>query len=321
MNRKFWISFGGAFVVFALVFLGLSKTSIIKDIFAQEEVDDEGTYDELEDYEEVGEQRIKDEILFLLAGVDASDVKKSKGTRTDTMMLLKVNFDSGATNLLSIPRDTRVLINGREDKINHAHSNGGMKLTMDSLREFLNLDVDYYVKVDYEIVQDIVDAIGGVEIDVPRNMKYKELSPTAPPLNIDIKKGVQVLDGKNAHDFLRWRNNNEMTRGYTMGDIGRIETQQYFMKELIKQVLKPKNIFKLPKLAETYFRNVETNIPKSVIVKSAMSANKIDVENMKTATIPGEFLKIKGTDYWKYYKLETIEIVEEMFGEYLLEEN
>lgn len=320
MNKKFWMSFGGAVLVFSLVFVGLSKTSYIKNIFAEQEIDDENTYDELEEEDvEPGEPLVKNEILFLLAGVDATDVKKSKGSRTDTMMLIKVNFDNGQTNLLSIPRDTRVLINGKEDKINHAHSNGGIKLTMETLREFLNIDVDYYVKVDYQIVQDLVDAIGGVEIDVPRNMKYKEMSPTAPPLNIDIKKGLQVLDGKNAHDFVRWRNNNEMTRGYTMGDIGRIEAQQYFMKELIKQTLKPKNIFKLPKLAETYFKNVETNIPKNVIIKSAMSANKVDVENMKTNTIPGEFLKIKGTDYWKYHREETEKIVKEMFSAYLLD--
>lgn len=321
MNRKFWISFGISIIAFSFIFVGLSKNSLIKDIFAQQEIDDENTYDEFEEEEEVevGEQKVKNEILFLLAGVDAADVKKSKGTRTDTMMLLKVNFESGQTELLSIPRDTRVFINGKEDKINHAHANGGIKLTMETLREFLKLDVDYYVKVDYEIVKDVVDAIGGVEIDVPRNMEYKEYDPSVPPLDIDIKKGLQVLDGKNAHDFLRWRNNNDMTRGYTMGDIGRIEAQQYFMKELIKQTLKPKNIFKLPKLAETYFKNVETNIPKSIIVKSAMSANKIDVENMKTATIPGEELKINGTYYWKYYKFETMEIVEKMFGEYLLD--
>lgn len=315
MNKRFWISFGGAVLVFSLILVGLSKSSYIKSIFAEQEIDDENTYDELDEEEEVAEQLVKNEILFLLAGVDATDLKDSKGTRTDTMMLIKVNFDNGQTNLLSIPRDTRVLINGKEDRMNHAHSYGGIKLTMETLREFLNIDIDYYVKVDYQIVQDLVNAIGGVEIDVPRNMQYKELSPTASPLNIDIKKGLQVLDGKNAHDFLRWRNNNDMTRGYTMGDIGRIEAQQYFMKELIKQTLKPKNIFKLPKLAETYFRNVETNISKTVIIKSAMSANKIDIENLKTATIPGEF----SGSYWKYQSEETDKIVEEMFGEYLLD--
>ena len=320
MNRKFWLSFGGSILLVTLGFFALSKTSIIKNISIENKVDDEILYDDLLDKEEeeMEEQNIEDEILFLLAGVDSVDVKKSQGTRTDTMMLMKINFASGETNLLSIPRDTRVLINGNEDKINHAHSNGGIELTMESLRDFLNLDVDYYVKVDYEIVKDIVDAIGGVEIDVPRNMKYKEMSPTAASLDIDIKKGLQVLDGKNAHDFLRWRNNNEMTRGYTMGDIGRIEAQQCFMKQLIKQTLKPKTIFKLPKLAETYLQNVETNIPKNVILKSAMSANKIDVENMKILTIPGEFQKIDSIDYWKYDRYETVKIVEEMFGDYLL---
>lgn len=320
MNKRFWITFGGAILAFSLIFVSLSKASYIKNIFAEQEIDDEDTYEKLEEEkEELPEQKIKNEILFLLAGVDTDNVKKSKGSRTDTMMLIKVNFDNGQTNLFSIPRDTRVLIDGKEDKINHAHGNGGMKLTMETLREFLNLDVDYYVKVDYQIVQDLVDSIGGVEIDVPRNMEYKELDPTAPPLNINIKKGLQVLDGKNSHDFLRWRNNNDMTRGYSMGDIGRIEAQQYFMKELIKQTLKPKNIFKLPKLAETYFKNVETNIPKSIILKSAMSANKIDVENMKTATVPGEFLTLKGTAYWKYHSEETEKIVEEIFSEYLLD--
>ena len=316
MNKRFWVSFGGAILVFSIIFMGLIKTSFIKNIFAEQKIDDENTYNELEeDEEEIKDQLVKNEILFLMAGVDATDVKKSKGTRTDTMMLIKVNFDNGQTNLLSIPRDTEVLIKDKMDKINHAHSNGGIELTMETLRNFLNLDVDYYVKVDYQIVQDLVDAIGGVEIDVPRNMQYKEMSPTAPPLNIDIKKGLQVLDGKNAHDFVRWRNNNDKTRGYTMGDIGRIEAQQYFMKELIKQTLKPKNIFKLPKLAETYFKNVETNIPKNIILKSAMSANKVDVENMKMATVPGEFA---GT-YWRYDREETDRIVKEMFGEYLID--
>lgn len=319
MKNKFGLSFLISLLFFGLVFIGLSKTSIIKNIFAASEVDEGYTYEDIDKYNSNSpvEQKIKNEILFLLMGVDAEDINKSKGTRTDTMMIFKVDFDTGEINLLSIPRDTRVLIRGKEDKINHAHSNGGVDLTMRTVRDFLNLDIDYFVKVDYKIVMEIVDAIGGVEIDVPRNMKYKEYNPKAPPLNIDIKKGLQVLDGKNAHDFLRWRNNNQMTRGYTMGDIGRIEAQQYFMKELIRQTLKPRNVFQLPKLVEIYFSNVETNMPKSLIIKSAMSTNKIDTDNMRTETITGEFETINGIDYWKYYKVETAQIVEEMFGEYL----
>lgn len=315
MKNKFLISFLISMIAFTLILIGFNKVPEKRPSFTPLEVEAKDTAEDLE--EVVPEQKIKDEILFLLLGVDAQDVKESKGTRTDTMMLFKVNFDTGAINLLSIPRDTRVLINGRKDKINHAHSKGGVKLTIQTVKEFLNIDLDYYVKVDYQVVKDLVDAIGGVEIDVPQKMEYIEYDPSVPPLNINIEKGLQILNGKNAHDFLRWRTNNSMTRGYAMGDIGRIQAQQYFMKELIKQTLKPKNIIKLPKIVDAYFENVETNIPMSVMAKGALSAKKIDVENMNTATIPGEFLDLESVSYWQYYKNQTINLMEEMFGEYL----
>ena len=317
MKKKFLLSFLISMTAFTLILIGFNRTNNLKSNFVPSEVNAKDTYEDIEETEP--EQKLKDEILFLLLGVDAQDVKKSKGTRTDTIMLFKVNFDTGRINLLSIPRDTRVSINGKLDKINHAHSNGGVKLTMKTIKELLNLDIDYYVKVDYQVVKDLVDAIGGVEIDVPQKMEYIEYDPSVPPLNINIKKGLQVLDGKNAHDFLRWRTNNDMTRGYPMGDIGRIQAQQYFMKELIKQTLKPKNIIKLPRIVDAYFENVETNIPMSIMAKAALSAKKIDVENMKTATIPGELLDLESGSYWQYYKNDTKSMVAEMFGEYLID--
>lgn len=318
MKKKFLLSFLISILGFTLVIIGFNKIPNSKSNVPTLVVEVKDTH---EDSEEgvVGEQKIKNEILFLLLGVDAQDVKKSKGTRTDTIMLFKVNFDTGSTNLLSIPRDTRVMINEYMDKVNHAHSKGGVKLTIKTIRDFLNLDVSYYVKVDYQVVKDLVDAIDGVEIDVPQKMEYIEYDPSVPPLNINIKKGLQILDGKNSHDFLRWRNNNDKTRGYPMGDIGRIQAQQYFMKELIKQTLKPKNIIKLPKIVDAYFENVETNIPLSIMAKVAVNAKKIDVENMKTATIPGDPLKIKAIDYWEYNESGTLSLIEEMFGEYLID--
>ena len=315
MKKKFMISFIISFVCFGLIFSGLNKLGVFRPRSTEAM---EGLEDDI-DFGEGNEvkQKVKNEILFLLMGVDAKDVKKSKGTRSDTMMLFKVNFDTGQINMLSIPRDTRVLVKNKEDKINHAHAYGGPALTMKSLRDFLNLDIDYYVKVDYKAVMAIVEAIGGVDIDVPRNMKYKD--PFAdPPLNINIKKGFQTLDGKNSHDFLRWRKNNSGSSGYSEGDIGRIEAQQMFMKEFIKQTLKIKNIAKLPKFVETYYNYVETNISLDIMVKGAFAAKKIDIENMKTSTIPGVGERIAGTDYWIYNREETSEIIQEMFGDYLL---
>jgi LCP family protein required for cell wall assembly len=232
------------------------------------------------------------------------------------MMLIKVNFDTGETNLLSIPRDTRVLVKGKNDKITHAHSYGGSELTMITVREFLNLDIDYYVKVDFNAVMEIVDAIGGVEIDVPRNMEYT----ADPTLNINIKKGLQVLDGKNAHDFLRWRHNNDMTLGYVDGDVGRIQAQQMFMKEFIKQTLKFKNITKLPKFVKTYAKNVDTNIPMDVILQGAKLATKLDMNNINTETIPGEGKYIGETSYYVYDEEATELLIKETFDDYLLNE-
>lgn len=319
--KKFWISFGIALICFSLIFVGLDKLVLSKknSSISKEENEEyaEGEENEEDDLElEEPKQKNKDELLVLLMGVDAKDVKKSKGARSDTMMLININFKTGKIDLLSIPRDTRVLIKGKEDKINHAHANGGAALSIRTVREFLNIDLDYYVKVDYKAVIEIVEEIGGVYIDVPRYMKYDD--PTAdPPLHIDIKKGFQLLDGKNSHDFLRWRKNNDLT--VEIGDIGRIEMQQMFMKELIKQTLKPKNIFKIPSFVETYYDYVETNIPLTLMAKGALSAKKIDTETMVTNTIPGESKTIAKISYWIYNKDETQEIVKEMFGDYLLD--
>lgn len=314
MKKKFLITFFGSFLCFTLLY-----STILKPLFEKSPtvtipngIDNENIQKENEDG-----LKVKNEILFLLMGVDAEDVKKSKGTRTDTMMLMKVNFDTGGISLLSIPRDTRVLVGSKLDKINHAHQNGGVELTLNAVRDFLGIDLEYYVKVDYKIVVDVVDAIGGVKINVPFDMKYKEYNPKVPPLNIDIKKGEQILDGKNSHDFLRWRNNNAKTVGYKEGDVGRIKAQQYFMKELVKQTLKPKNLLRLPSLIETYFENVETNIPVSIMLKGAISANKIDVENMVTSTVPGEGKYIGEISYFVYDKEKVNVMVKDMFSSYI----
>jgi LCP family protein required for cell wall assembly len=314
MKKKFIIAFITSFICFTILYSTvLSSLFFDKPVVATDE--EPNKIVEIEPEEET---KVKNEILFLLMGVDAQNVKKSKGTRSDTMMLTRVNFETGEINILSIPRDTRLAVNGKLDKVNAAHAYGGPELSVETISNFLGIDLEYYVKVDYQIVQDVVNAIGGVEFDVPMNMKYND--PTAkPPLNINLKKGLQVLDGKQAHDLLRFRHNNDYTVGYPDGDVGRIKTQQNFMKELVKQTLKAKNIVKIPSLIKTYYENVETNIPLSLMLKAATSAGKIDVENMTTATVPGVGEYIGNISYYIYDREETNLLVQEMFGDYLLD--
>lgn len=309
MKKKFLVSFLSSCIVFAILY-----STIFSGIFEEKPVvatDENG--DTIVDEDE------NMKIMFLLMGVDAEDVNKSRGTRTDTMMLTSLDLETGQINILSIPRDTRVAVRGNLDKVNHAHAFGGSDLSIETVKDFLHIDLEYYIKVDYQIVKDVVDAIGGVVVDVPRDMIYRD--PTAkPPLNINIKKGEQQrLDGKNAHDFLRWRHNNSRTVGYPDGDVGRIKTQQYFVKELVKQTLQPRNILKLPKLIETYFNNVETNIPMSYVLKMARLADKIDTENLVTNTIPGTDKYINKISYYIYNVEETDIMVKDMFGDFLLD--
>ncbi len=308
MKKRFVLTFLLSVVLFSVVYASFWGKFLKQDeVVAQE--DDMKIEKELEEKEEARE--FDDELVFLMMGVDAEDVNQSKGTRTDTLMLTKVNFETGRIDILSLPRDTRVDVRGRPDKLNHAHAYGGTALTIDTVRDFLNIDLDSYVKVDYRAVTSIVDAIGGVEIDVPQRMYYTD--PTAePPLYIDLYPGLQVLDGKNAHDFLRFRS------GYLEGDLGRIRAQQYFLEELIKQTLQPKNLLKLPQMVKSYYDYVDTNINLSTILKGVSVAGKLDVENIHMNVITGENENIGGLDYLIYDREATEEVVDELFSDYLL---
>lgn len=309
MKKRFISTFILSLVAFTILYSTLWYKVFDKETVAAPG-DDTDIVDEDDAFDDKYKLPVKNEIVFLMMGVDAKDVKQSKGTRTDTMMLFKVNFDSGNIDILSIPRDTRVLVKGKEDKINHAHAFGGPSLTIRTVEDFLGIDLNYYVKVDYKAVKSIVDAIGGVEIDIPQRMRYSD--PTAdPPLKINLQPGLQTLDGNQAHDFLRFRS-------YKNGDLGRINAQQYFMKELIKQTLQLKNIVKLPGLVETYFDYVETNIPMSMVLKGIGAAKNMNTENMTTTTIEGSSKRIGGIDYLIYDIESTEAIVQEMFGDYLL---
>lgn len=304
MKKRFFISFTATLVVFFVIYMIFFDSLFINNSIVDE------SHSELpastdEDLVDQNSSKEDNEVLFLLCG-------EAEFKLTDTMMLVNVNFDTGSTSILSIPRDTKVE-DKKIDKINATNSVGGMELAMSTVSELLGVDIDHYVKVDYQVVMDLVDIIGGVEIDVPFLMEYKD--PTAnPPLNIYIKKGLQVLDGKNAHDFLRWRHNNAKTVGYKEGDVGRVQAQQYFMRELIKQTLNSDDLIKkLPSIVITYFKNVETNLPLETILNGVKFAKNLDTENIRTETLPGEGTYIGTTSYYIHNQGQTKELVNELY--------
>ena len=319
IKRRFLITFIISSIVFSFVFINLNNNNFFDggnnpSSYIDEEDKDQNPDGIVEETEKI-KPKNKDEIVFLLLGLDTYDISKASRNRTDTMILTSYNFKTGDINMLSIPRDTKVPIRGELDQINHAHAFGGIDLTLDTVRDFLNVDVEHFVKVDYKAVREIVDAIGGIEFDVPRRMKYDDTTK-GQEFHVDLQPGLQTLDGDQSIQLLRWRKNNDGTQ-YPDADVGRVNTQQMFMKEMVKQTLKPKNILKIDRLAKTYFDYVDTNIPFDTVLKAAWSARKVDVDSMVTTTVPGEG---DGRKYYIYNEEELELVVADMFEEFLIED-
>ena len=238
----------------------------------------------------------------LLAGIDHSNL-------SDVLMLCKANFKTGEIDLISIPRDSRVYVDGKLDKINHSHGKGGIDLTLKTIRDFLGINIDHYVRVDFNAVKNIVDAIDGVDIDVKRDMYYKDTT-AGEELFINIKKGQQILNGDKSLEFLRFRS-------YGDGDEGRVRAQQQFMDEFIKQILQIKNIAKWTDLLETYYGYADTNISYKEVTRGLKMVFKWDKEKIRMLTIPGAGDYVDGISYFIVDKTETEDVISEILGEYL----
>lgn len=231
-------------------------------------------------------------LQFLMLGVDSLDSKKADNARSDTIMVVNLDGKTGKVNIISIPRDTYTKIEGyKKTKINHSFKYGGSELTLDTVNKLLGTDIKYYVTVDYRFVEDVVDKIGGVEVDVPIDMKYED--PTAdPPLTIDIKAGRQNLKGYDAIGFLRFR------KGYKDADLGRVKAQQQFMSAILSKMKEPKTLVRSPLLLSSYVSYTENNIPVKKLIKMAAKMRNVTSEDIVTNTLPGTPKYMKGVSYF-----------------------
>lgn len=246
-------------------------------------------------------QNNPDELLFLFTGVDSDG--GDTGTRTDTIMLVLCNKANKEIKIVSIPRDTRVYVNGNLDKINSAHSYGGMPLTIKTIRDFMAIDLDYFMQVSFQAVVDGVDAMGGIDIDVDERVADA----------MKMNPGPHTFDGEKALWYVRFR------KGYVDADLGRIKTQQDFVVSFIKQALRPKNIFKLPRIYRAMSKNMETNIPFSTLASFAWSFKNISDADISTYTIDGNPETIGGVSYFVPYDNSVLELRNSLFYNYLVE--
>lgn len=229
---------------------------------------------------------------ILVFGVDSHSKDSKTPSRSDSIMLFSFG-GGGKPMLISIPRDSRVSIPGRQnlDKINHAHAYGEEELLIATVEDLFKIKVHNYIRINYKAIEELVDALGGIEVDVPIDMKYSD-PYDKPPLNIDIKKGLQVLDGKNALHFLRFR------KGYANQDLGRINAQQDFAQALISKLASPLTVFKAPKLLGTFYRNVDTDLSKREIIAMGFKVIRMKLDSIERLTLAGTNKSINGISYF-----------------------
>lgn len=277
--------------------------SVIKGLISSNIVRNENDFtgDDLADGNTI-EQKNKDELLFLFAGVDSTGEKTN--TRTDTLMLVLMNNATKSIDIISIPRDTRVYIEGELDKINAAHSYGGMDMTIKTIRDFLGIDLDYYCEVSFQAVVDGVDALGGIDIDV------KEPIAQAQGMN----PGIHTFNGEQALNYVRFR------KGYSNADLGRIATQQDFVVQFIKELSRPTNLLRLPMVFSKVSSNMDTNIDYKNLISFGWTFKNISEAQITTYTIPGYPDTIDGISYYIPDTEATIDIRNQVLYNYLLEE-
>lgn len=211
---------------------------------------------------------------------------------TDTMMLMRFDPQTKRVAVLSIPRDTQVYLSGRgESKINEANDLGGAAGAARATSNLLGgVAIDRYVRVNVQGVEKLLDALGGVTIFVPRDMRYQD---DTQGLYIDLKQGRQRLNGKQALGFLRFRYDEN-------GDIGRVQRQQMMIRALIEQALNPVTLAKIPQIVSVVQENIDTNLSVEEFVALGGFGVQVDRSKVEMLMVPGEFNGDgrSGTSYW-----------------------
>ncbi|MEL7333639.1 MAG: LCP family protein [Cyanobacteria bacterium J06560_2] len=226
---------------------------------------------------------------------------------SDTMLMMRFDPREEKVSVLSIPRDTRTNVDGETTKINEANRRGGPAVSAESVSELMGgVPIDRFMRINVQGVEKLIDAIGGVEVDVPQDMKYQDDSQH---LYINLKAGRQRLNGDQAMQFLRFRYDDN-------GDIGRVQRQQQFMRALANQALNPTTIARLPKILNVIKSHVDTNLSVEELVALVGYGAQTERSDVQMLMLPGEFSNYDDYDlsYWIPNYTEIDILAEDYFG-------
>lgn len=240
---------------------------------------------------------------FLVVGTD------NEGYHTDTIMVISLDTTSNKVNIVSIPRDTQVDVTRNPKRINTAYCIGGIKQLNREIKSIIGFSPHYHIVVSLEAFEKLVDTVGGVKFDVPIDMHKVD---RAQDLYINLKKGVQILDGDKALQLVRFRNYPNSA------DIARIKTQQHFIMALANKILRVSNITKIDEFIDIIKEHVETDLSIRDMQWFARKVIKIDPKkDIAAHTLPfSGFGNYKGHSYVYLDADEVVNMVNQTINPY-----
>ena len=291
-KRKGWIAF---FIILAvLLALGAGGYAVMKGYIRPPDInpninpdpgdtgnnDQPNPVDPADPDDDAPAGRYDHKYTFLLLGCDAVS------GNTDTIMVGTFDAQKYTVDVVSIPRDTMVNVSWTTKKANTLYGNDNVERAMSGFSDLLGYNLDFYVVVNLEAFVQMVDAVGGITYDVPdvegggRGMNYDD---PYQDLSIHLKPGTQLLTGKQAIGVVRYR------KGYTNADIGRIGTQQDFLRTAASQIIANKNSIKLKDIVTIFLKYVKTDLDYGECMWFAKELFKMDAENITFHTLPGKY--------------------------------
>ncbi|MDY4921287.1 MAG: LCP family protein [Phascolarctobacterium sp.] len=258
--------------------------------------------------------KLNERINILLLGIDDGDSEaaESEPKRTDAIILLSFDPKQNQVAVLSIPRDTKVVLPGHRDpdKINAAFAYGGAVMAKQTVANLLRVPIHYYCLANWRGFIDVVNLIGGVDIYVDKDMYYED--PYA-NLVIDIKHGYQHMDGVTAGKYVRFRSDE-------LGDIGRVQRQQKFLKAAAEQMFSVQNVTKISSLLATLDKYIETDLNTLTMLKAANSFKLFGDDKLRSCMLYGKFDDTTGVSYWAADKESVNKSLEELGIPYIKEQ-
>ncbi len=231
---------------------------------------------------------LRGKVNILVLGVDE---RGDDAGRSDTSFVVTIDNDAKKATMLSIPRDSRVKIAGHGwDKVNHAFAFGGAPLSKTTIENLLGIPIDYTVSVNFRGFMRMVDAVGGITIDVDKRMRYSDPYDDDGGLEIDLYPGVQKLNGRTAIEYVRYRDEE--------GDIGRVARQQKFLKALFQEVASPQVLSKLPELIKEFSSVIKTDMPTAKMLQLLPTINEAVKAGLETEWVTGTPIWIQDVSYW-----------------------